>query len=97
MALLPKRHLTFAAYETLFLLVILFSYFFNGKLSFPENPNIMSGLEDSADSNYIQQLLSLNFAKISTFKSKCINHISDGFCLPQLSCFSYKLLVIYTM
>lgn len=96
-ALLPKHHLTFAVYETLFLLMIVFRYFFNGNLSIPENPNIMSGWEDGEDGYYLQQLLSLNFAKRSTFKSKHINNISDRFCLTELSCFSYKLLVIYTL
>lgn len=85
------------AYETLILLMILFRYFFNGNLSFPENPDIMSGWEGCEDGHYIQQLLSLNFAKRSTFKSKHMNHTLDGFYPPELSCFSYKLFAIYTM
>lgn len=96
-ALLPKHHLTFAVYETLFLLMIVFRYFFNGNISFPEIPSSMSGWEDGEGGYYIQQLLSPNFAKKSTFTSKHISHILNGFFPTELSWFSHNLLVIYTM
>lgn len=57
----------------------------------------MSEWEADEDGHYIQQLLCLNFAKISALKSKHVNRLSDGFFLPELSCFSYRLFVIYTM